>query len=375
MCEPVEDDERPTYHPPQNKVWERAMTVHCAECGAFICRGGNRAAAPDHCPMRGDFPSFEGLYPPGPNRDFLVQSALIEAEGYCRWTRIREVGEFARRLGYRRLGLPRCPDLAPVAGQVARSLEEEGLEPVLPPADLGDDPLAQARHFEELQTDLNVLSGMCVGHEALFIRASAAPVVGLVARDSRLAHNPAAGIYTARSYLKKELFGHWPPGDRPAFKGWDTAVLQEAAQRVAEHGPGPRSRLAEAMDLAHCLGVTRMGLSFCVGFRREAEVLSKLLKTNGFAVSSVCCKTGATPKEEAGIQDDQKVRPGTREMICNPRAQADLLNREGVELALVLGQCVGHDAVTFGALEAPSICLVAKDRVLGHNTVAGLGLF
>jgi uncharacterized metal-binding protein len=322
--------------------------------------------------MHGDFPLFENLYPEGPGRDFLVQSALVEAEGYCRWTRIREVVEFSRKLGYRRLGLPHCPDMAPMAEKVARFLDDSGFEPILPPDSEAYHPLAQARHFHEAGADLNVLAGMCVGHEALFIRESQVPVVGLVARDPRLRHNPAAGIYTCRSYLKAELFGHWNARERPQFQGWEVHHLEEAAARAsaASEGAGPRSRVAEAMDLAHNLGANHLGISFCVGFRNEAEILNKLLKSNGFTVSSVCCKTGSTPKEDAGIQDDQKVRPGTREMICNPMAQAELLNREGIQMAFVLGQCVGHDAVTFKALEAPVICLVAKDRVLAHNTTA-----
>jgi uncharacterized metal-binding protein len=135
---------------------------------------------------------------------------------------------------------------------------------------------------------------------------------------------------------------------------------------------GARSRLAEAMDVAHRLGAGHIGVSFCVGFKEEAKVLSKLLETNGFQVSSACCKTGSTPKEDVGITDDQKVRPGTKEMICNPLAQAELLNREGVEFVMVLGQCVGHDAATFRHLNAPAICMVAKDRVLAHNTLAGI---
>jgi uncharacterized metal-binding protein len=109
-----------------------------------------------------------------------------------------------------------------------------------------------------------------------------------------------------------------------------------------------------------------------VGFREEAQTLSRVLETNGFKVSSVCCKTGAAPKEKAGIRDDQKVKPGEAEIICNPVAQATLLNREEVEFALVPGQCVGHDASTLHHLEAPAVCLVAKDRVLAHNTVAAL---
>jgi uncharacterized metal-binding protein len=132
------------------------------------------------------------------------------------------------------------------------------------------------------------------------------------------------------------------------------------------------SRLAEAMEVAHRLGVTRVGFTFCVGFREEAGTLARILEINGFTVSSACCKTGATPKEWFGIRDEEKVRPGRPEMICNPVAQAELLNRDDVEFALVLGQCVGHDAATFRHLRAPAVALVAKDRVLAHNPVAAL---
>ena len=43
-----------------------------------------------------------------------------------------------------------------------------------------------------------------------------------------------------------------------------------------------------------------------------------------------------------------------------------------MQLVFILGQCVGHDSATMAKLEAPAICIVAKDRVLGHNTVAAL---
>ncbi len=212
---------------------------------------------------------------------------------------------------------------------------------------------------------------MCVGHEAMFLKATKAPAVGLIARDMRLRHNPVAALYTSRSYLEKELFGHWPRKTRPEYGGWDMSALDGLA-REAEGVESPRSRLAETLDLAHGLGVRHIGISFCVGFREEAKILTRVLKTNGFTVSSVCCKTGSVPKEAAGIEDAEKVRPGTQEKICNPLAQAELLNRDGIHLALILGQCVGHDAATLHHLEAPAVCLVTKDRVLAHNTVAAL---
>ncbi|MFH1762630.1 MAG: DUF1847 domain-containing protein, partial [Gemmatimonadota bacterium] len=234
------------------------------------------------------------------------------------------------------------------------------------------DPLGQAESFSKHATELNVIAGMCVGHEAMFLQATEAPAVSLIARDMRLRHNPVAALYTSRSYLEKELFGHWPRKERPEYRGWEMDTLDRLAREAKDPGRNPRSRLAETMDLAHGLGVRHIGVSFCVGFREEAKILTRVLKTNGFSVSSVCCKTGSVPKEEAGIEDGQKVRPGTQEKTCNPLAQAELLNRDGIHFALILGQCVGHDSATLHHLKAPAVCLVTKDRVLAHNTVAAL---
>jgi uncharacterized metal-binding protein len=78
------------------------------------------------------------------------------------------------------------------------------------------------------------------------------------------------------------------------------------------------------------------------------------------------------PKEKLGIRDAEKVQPGQPEMICNALAQAELLEREGVELVLLMGQCVGHDSATMAHLHVPAVCVVAKDRVLAHNTAAAL---
>ena len=349
------------------------MTVHCADCKAFSCRGGGKPeATPDFCPIRGDFPDFEELYSEGQSRNLLTRAALVEARGYCRWTRLREVGEFARLMGYHRLGLAHCPDMAREAEKVEHFLREFGLEPTLPPSSSPCDPLDQAGFFSEQATDLNVLAGMCVGHEAMFLRTTETPTVSLIARDTRLRHNPVAALYTSRGYLKDELFGHWPRNERPDYRGWEMDTLDRLAREASGDGQKSCSRVAEAMAVAHGLGAQHIGVSFCVGFREEAKILTRVLEANGFQVSSVCCKTGSVPKEEAGIQDAQKVRPGRAEMICNPLAQAELLNRDDVQFAMVLGQCVGHDAATLQHLESPAVCLVAKDRVLAHNTVAAV---
>ena len=57
-----------------------------------------------------------------------------------------------------------------------------------------------------LVTQLNILLGLCVGHDSLFIKYSEAPVTVFAVKDRVLGHNPIAAIYTANSYYNKKLF-------------------------------------------------------------------------------------------------------------------------------------------------------------------------
>ena len=87
---------------------------------------------------------------------------------------------------------------------------------------------------------------------------------------------------------------------------------------------------------------------------------------------SACCKAGSIDKLDLGLQENDKVRPGTFEPACNPIAQARILNAEGMEMNIIMGLCVGHDMLFSKHSEAPVTTLVVKDRVTGHNPAAVL---
>lgn len=148
--------------------------------------------------------------------------------------------------------------------------------------------------------------------------------------------------------------------------------LALSAARVEATGYCRWPRVQEVMEFARGIGATRLGIATCVGLIREANLLQEILEANGFQVSSVCCKVGSIPKEDIGLADDEKVRPGQFEAMCNPVGQAELLNEAGTELNIVVGLCVGHDSLFFRHSVAPVTVLVAKDRVTGHNPVAAL---
>lgn len=151
-----------------------------------------------------------------------------------------------------------------------------------------------------------------------------------------------------------------------------TRQLARCAAQVEATGYCRWPRVQEVMEFAGRLGVSHLGIATCIGLIHEAGLLQEILEQNGFQVSSVCCKAGSIPKEEIGLKDEQKIRPGQFEALCNPIGQASLLNEAGTGLNIAVGLCVGHDSLFFRHSEAPVTVLVAKDRVTGHNPVAAL---
>lgn len=143
---------------------------------------------------------------------------------------------------------------------------------------------------------------------------------------------------------------------------------------IESEGYCKKTRLEEIMDFAKKCNYKKLGLAFCVGLSSEAKILHNILKSNEFEVISVVCKNGSIPKEFIDIKEDEKVRPGTYEAICNPIGQATFLNQENTEFNIVLGLCVGHDSLFFKYSDAPVTVFGVKDRVLGHNPIAALYL-
>jgi len=133
-----------------------------------------------------------------------------------------------------------------------------------------------------------------------------------------------------------------------------------------------KPRIIQTIEFAHKMGFQRLGFVFCIGLRKEAKVVEKLFASEGFEVVSVVCKLGRTPKESIGVRDDQKIRVGSFESMCNPIAQAFVLNDEKTEFNIVMGLCVGHDSLFLKYSNAPCTVLAAKDRLLGHNPLAAI---
>lgn len=131
-----------------------------------------------------------------------------------------------------------------------------------------------------------------------------------------------------------------------------------------------KTRVVETCEFAIKMAYKKIGLAFCTGLAQEAKVVQEIIREYGFDVVSICCKAGKTPKEMIGLSDDEKVRRGTDESMCNPIFQAKTLNQEKVDFNILLGLCVGHDTLFFQHSDIPTTVLAVKDRVTCHNPLA-----
>ena len=158
-------------------------------------------------------------------RKLLKVSSDIEREFYCRLTRLEELLEFAKRMGFKRIGIAFCIGLFEEAKFAAKVFEHHGFEVfsvvckvgAVDKAELGIEkirpgereaacnPVGQAETLNEVGTDMNVVVGLCVGHDMLSQMHSKAPVTTLIVKDRVLAHNPAGAVYS-NYYRRKLLF-------------------------------------------------------------------------------------------------------------------------------------------------------------------------
>jgi uncharacterized metal-binding protein len=164
--------------------------------------------------------------------------------------------------------------------------------------------------------------------------------------------------------------------DQPPVKEFARlASVQEfqCYERLPEGLRPKLPRIEELIQFARKCGYRRLGLAHCVGLMYEAGLVTGILEANGFEVVSVQCKTGAVPKERVGITAAEKIGgPEAWETMCNPIAQAMIVNRAKVDMAVMLGLCIGHDTLFIKYCDVPLTILAVKDRVMGHNPLAAV---
>ncbi len=204
----------------------------CDSCKQNNCKNGDIENAPLNCPCRleKEQNNIKEYYKDEETLNIAHNSALVESEGYCQKTRVEEIIDFAHKCGYKKIGVAFCIGLIKEAQTFCSILRHHGFEVEsivckngsIPKSFINITDAEQVRHgtyepmcnpigqailLNEAHTDLNILLGLCVGHDSLFIKHSDAPITVFAVKDRVLCHNPLAAIYGADKYYKAKLFG------------------------------------------------------------------------------------------------------------------------------------------------------------------------
>lgn len=228
---------------------DKDMIRSCIDCAVTNCND-EKTMYPDFCPTARLLAQMEHAGEPGgdetgscdgetfetgidevislyigdeENSKVMKAAAEVEYENYCRMTRIEEIAEFAGKIGARRLGIATCVGLISESRAAAKFFRHKGFEVfgiackvgAQPKTRVGIDPccqavgknicnpIMQAKLLNEKKTDLNIVIGLCVGHDSMFYKYSDALCTTLIAKDRVLGHNPAAAIYQMNAYYSK----------------------------------------------------------------------------------------------------------------------------------------------------------------------------
>ena len=204
----------------------------CSECGQLHCYRRNKKF-PDFCLTEAaDARQVEATAKTyrGNSREARAWRAATEVEGlyYCKISRVEELVAFARRIDAKRIGIASCLGLIEETRILAKILRAAGLEPYTVLCKVGSvdkgeagipeelkiqcgsfeascNPILQAELLNAAQTHLNVIMGLCIGHDSLFNKHSDALVTTLVTKDRTNGHNPVATLYTSKMYSRRVL--------------------------------------------------------------------------------------------------------------------------------------------------------------------------
>ncbi len=217
-----------------SQIWQKQGTTSC------WCEPGEGPAQPNYCPGENEqkiiADSFQHYL--GDDQDAKLAKVAAQVEGLCyqpvpgsdavnaRWNRVEDTIALAKLMGYQKIGIATCIGLLEESNRLSDILTAQGLEPFsvccksgsIDKLELGlqeqdkvrpntfepaCNPIAQAELLNKADTDMNLIVGLCVGHDMLFAKYSQAPVSTLVVKDRVTGHNPVAVLYGQNFYYKR----------------------------------------------------------------------------------------------------------------------------------------------------------------------------
>ena len=229
-----QDQKKPLTCSHCNVMWEKQGVTHCWS------PPGSGPAQPAYCPSEKEAAIIDDSFQRylGEDDDARLAKVAAVVEGLCyqpvpgsdavnaRWTRVEDTIALARLMGWKKIGIGTCIGLLQESDRLVKILEAQGFETLSVCCKAGSidklkldireedkvrpgtfepacNPIAQARLLNEQSTDMNIIVGLCVGHDMLFSKHSDAPTTTLVVKDRVTGHNPVSVLYGQNFYYKR----------------------------------------------------------------------------------------------------------------------------------------------------------------------------
>lgn len=200
----------------------------CVDCGVTNCNKMDKYY-PDFCLTTAMDETLLGkvirLYDDEENKKVTLAAAGVESDYYCQMCRVEETIEFAKRIGAKKIGIATCVGLIRETRTLTKILCSHGFEVYGVACKAGTvrktevgipktcentgvnmcNPILQAKMLNAEHTDLNIVMGLCVGHDSMFYKYAEGLTTTLVVKDRVLGHNPVAALYAADGYYHNKL--------------------------------------------------------------------------------------------------------------------------------------------------------------------------
>lgn len=238
-----------------SSTWEKKGTTNCWSDPA------DKHPKPSYCPSepyaQAITESFQKYQ--GEGKDAHLARVAAKVEGLCyqpipgsdavnaRWNRVEDMIALAKLMGYEKIGIATCIGLLDESNRLSNILSAQGFAPYSACCKAGSidkmkldlkeedkvrpgtfepacNPIAQARILNEEAMDMNIIMGLCVGHDMLFNKHSEAPVTTLVVKDRITGHNPASVLYGQNFYYKRLQ-------KQPVLSDEEVASVQEELEK------------------------------------------------------------------------------------------------------------------------------------------------
>ena len=210
----------------------------CAMCADRKCtrEGWTRGQLPGFCPMKHKQDVIDRAwekYSDPEELKFYQKSTITEQRAYLNIRgrviavrpRILEIIKFSERMDWKKLGVAFCTGLGDEARRVVEIFESVGLDVYSvcckcgsvdktkweiagedkihalrgrpDKFEAGCNPITQAEILGSEDVDLNIILGLCIGHDIQFTAHAQGPVTTLIVKDRVTGHNPVASLYSS----------------------------------------------------------------------------------------------------------------------------------------------------------------------------------